>query len=51
MNICKKYYCSSNNVITNINTVTIQIDNDSTVNGMLFHELILVLLHANNMTT
>ena len=33
-----KYYCYRNNIINNIYTVTIQIDNNSTVNDMLFHE-------------
>ena len=38
------YY--SNNIIIHINTVTIQIDNNSTVNDMLFRELILLLYYA-----
>ena len=36
----------SNNVIKNINTVTTQIDNNSTVNDMLFYELIMLFHHA-----
>ena len=30
----------------NINPITIQIDNNSTINGMLFRELILLFQHA-----
>ena len=41
-----KYYCYSNNIIRNINKVTKQIDNNSTVNDMLFRELILLFRHA-----
>ena len=41
-----KYHCYSNNIIRNINKVTIQIDNNSTVNDMLFRELILLFHHA-----
>ena len=36
-----RYYCYSNNIINNINTIAIQIDNNRTVNDMLFHELVL----------
>ena len=46
MNTYKKYYCYNSNIIRNINKVTIQIDNNSTVNDMLFCKLILLLHHA-----
>ena len=36
----------SNNIINNINTVTIQIYNNSTVNDMLLHELVLLCHHT-----
>ena len=42
----KKNFRYSNNIIRNINKVTIQIDNNSTVNDMLFRELILLFHHA-----
>ena len=41
-----KYYCYSNNIIRNMNKVTIQIDKNSTVIDMLFRELILLFHHA-----
>ena len=41
-----KYYCYRNNIIRNINKVKIQIDNNSSVNDMLFRELILLFHHA-----
>ena len=40
--ILSYYY---NNIINNINTVKIQLDNNSIVNDMLFRELILLFLH------
>ena len=46
MNIYIKYYCYSNNIIRNINKATIQLDNNITVNDMLFRELILLFHHA-----